>query len=568
MRLSCFGATKACPVRPRYKSVDTQPFCRRPLHHSVAISYAKSDFHPHPLAMFRHLSHAQNCVPGFGSPPFSFCCKVPGGAFFQSSICIRSFGHSRYPSHVGRVRLCAKPAAPPINASKSTDLSTLSKSNSNSSTQPTALDILRSRGLFDAATADDEVLQPLLSSPVGVYMGFDPTADSLHLGNLLAIIALAWFQRQGHSIVAVVGGATGKVGDPSGKNLERPVLSKETIRHNLIGIEANLRQVLDRCAENTTESGGTPGSLTVVNNHDWIGQMTFLDFLRDVGKHARVSSMLNKDSVRSRLGSEDGMSFTEFAYQLLQAYDFMHLNEHHGVSFQLGGSDQWGNITAGTELTRKLRGQTVHGITIPLLTTSDGRKFGKSEKGAVWLTPEKLSPYEFYQFLFKTTDDDVITFLKRLTFLSLDEVANIEKSMKSTDYEANTAQKRLAEEVTRIVHGEEGLEAAIAATAAAAPGSKAVLNAEILESIAGDMPNVWLRHGELIGSCIVDVMVRSDLQKSKGEARRLIKNGGAYLNNQKITDASIIIRDSELIDGRFLLLSAGKKNKLLVRVQK
>lgn len=517
--------------------------------------------------MFRPLSQAQSRLPGFGSPPFPFCCEVSGSAFFQSSTCIRSFGHGQSAFEFGCVRLCAKPAAPPTHASKSTIPFTLSKSSSNS-TPSTALDILRSRGLFDAATADDEVLQPLLSSPVGVYMGFDPTADSLHLGNLLAIIALAWFQRQGHSIVAVLGGATGKVGDPSGKNSERPVLSEETIRHNLIGIEANLRQVLDRSAKHTTETGGTPGSLRVVNNHDWVGQMTFLDFLRDVGKHARVSTMLNKDSVRSRLSTEDGMSFTEFAYQLLQAYDFMHLNEHHGVSFQLGGSDQWGNITAGTELTRKLRGRTVHGITIPLLTSSDGRKFGKSEKGAIWLTPEKLSPYEFYQFLFKTTDDDVVTFLKRLTFLSLDEIADIESGMASTDYVANTAQRRLAEEVTRIVHGEEGLEAAIAATAAAAPGSNAVLNSEILESIAGDMPSVWLRHEEVIGSCVVDIMVQSNLQKSKGEARRLIKNGGAYINNQKITDTSIVIGDSELIDGRFLLLSAGKKNKLLVRVQK
>lgn len=518
--------------------------------------------------MLAALPRTRNRLPSFGSPPFQICRNALSSAFFHSSICIRSLAHSRnIPRPVGSVRLCVG-----ISASTDTSLPAIpsapSKPTSNISNQPSVIDTLRSRGLFDAATADDEVLRPLLSSPVGVYMGFDPTADSLHLGNLLAIIALAWFQRQGHPVVAVVGGATGKVGDPSGKSTERPVLSGETIRRNLIGIEANLRQVLDRSAKHVIETGGTPGSLTVVNNHDWVGQMSFLDFLRDVGKHARLNTMLNKESVRSRLSSEDGMSFTEFTYQLLQAYDFMYLNEHHGVSFQLGGSDQWGNITAGTELTRKLRGQTVHGVTIPLLTTSDGRKFGKSEKGAVWLTPEKLSPYEFYQFLFKTTDDDVITFLKRLTFLSLDDISLIEISMASPDYVANTAQRRLAEEVTRIVHGEEGLEAAIAATAAAAPGSKAVLNAKTLESIAGDMPNVWLQRGEVVGRNIVDIMVQSDLQKSKGEARRLIKNGGAYLNNQKITDASIIIGDSELIEGRFILLSAGKKNRLLVRIQK
>lgn len=455
----------------------------------------------------------------------------------------------------------------PANTPRSSMSTTAEESIPVVASQHCVLDVLRSRGLFDAATATDDVLRPLLSSPVGVYIGFDPTADSLHLGNLLAIITLAWFQRLGHRVVALLGGATGKVGDPSGKSVERPVLSEETIHQNLIGIEANLRQILDRSANDILDAGGSPGSVTVVNNHDWVGQMSFLDFLRDIGKHARVNTMLNKDSVRSRLKTEDGMSFTEFTYQLLQAYDFLHLSEHHDVSFQLGGSDQWGNITAGTELTRKLRGRTVHGVTFPLLTTSDGRKFGKSEKGAVWLTAEKLSPYEFYQFLFRTPDDDVITFLKRLTFLPLEEIDVIEMSMKSTDYVANTAQRRLAEEVTRIVHGNEGVQSALAATLAAAPGSKAVLSAQTLEAIAADMPSVSMLRNDVVGKSIVDIIVKGGLQKSKGEARRLIKNGGAYINNQKIPDAALTVEESDLIDGRLILLSAGKKNKLLVRME-
>lgn len=463
---------------------------------------------------------------------------------------------------------CTTNPATTSSATAAPSNSTSSDSSTSSSTQPqskqTVLDVLRERGLVDAATADDDVLRPLLSSPVGVYTGFDPTADSLHLGNLLAIIAMAWFQRMGHRVYALVGGATGKVGDPSGKSQERPVLDDATIANNLKGIEANIRQVLNRSAEQCSN----PGELMVLNNHDWVGPITFLDFLRDVGKHARVNTMMSKDSVKTRLNSEEGMSFTEFTYQLLQAYDFMHLSDTHDVTFQLGGSDQWGNITAGTELARKIRnGRTLHGITFPLLTTSDGRKFGKSEKGAVWLTASKLSPYEMYQFLYKTPDADVITFLKRLTFLPLDQIDSIQHQMSSPEYKPNTAQKLLAQEVTRIVHGDEGVEAALAATAAAAPGSKAVLSADALEAIAKDMPSAVMTRDETVGRTIIDVMVQGGLQKSKGEARRLVKNGGAYMNNQKISNFSLTVSEEDLIDGRLLLLAAGKKNKLVVRVE-
>lgn len=433
--------------------------------------------------------------------------------------------------------------------------------------RPNVIDVLQERGLFDNSTSDPEALREVCTSQVGVYSGFDPTADSLHLGNLLAILSLAWFQRCGHRVVALVGGATGKVGDPSGKSAERPVLDDATIAKNLAGIEANLRQVLDRSARDMAAAGNPVPPPIVVNNHDWVGPISFLDFLRDVGKFARVNTMMAKDSVRTRLDSDEGMSFTEFTYQLLQAYDFMHLNDHHDVSFQLGGSDQWGNITAGTELTRKLRSRTVHGVTFPLLTTADGKKFGKSEKGAVWLTPEKLSPYEFYQFLVRTSDEDVIKFLKRLTFLPLSEVDKIAEEMKSEGYVPNSAQKILAEEVTRVVHGEEGVASALAATAAAAPGSKAVLSVEALEAIASDMPSVSLGKDQVVGSSVVDVMAVSGLQKSKGEARRLIKNGGAYVNNQKVGDDKTQLREDDLVGGRLVLLAAGKKNKLLVRVE-
>lgn len=434
--------------------------------------------------------------------------------------------------------------------------------------RPNVIDVLQERGLYDASTSDADALRELCAQPIGVYTGFDPTADSLHLGNLLAILALAWFQRCGHRVYALVGGATGKVGDPSGKSSERPVMDDETIARNLAGIEANLRQVLDRSAKDLAAAGDSGiAPPVVVNNHDWVGPISFLDFLRDVGKFARVNTMMNKDSVKTRLASEDGMSFTEFTYQLLQAYDFMHLSDKHDVSFQLGGSDQWGNITAGTELTRKLRSRIVHGVTFPLLTTADGKKFGKSEKGAVWLNADKLSPYEFYQFLVRTPDEDVIKFLKRLTFLPLGEVDRVAQNMQRPDYVPNTAQKRLAEEVTRIVHGKKGVASALAATAAAAPGSSAVLSVEALEGISADMPSVTLSRDEVVDTGIVTVMVSSGLQKSKGEARRLIKGGGAYLNNQKVTDEQLFLSEDDLIGGRLMLLAAGKKNKLLVRVE-
>lgn len=416
------------------------------------------------------------------------------------------------------------------------------------------IDILKDRGFIDAISSDD--IQKMVENPIKVYCGFDPTADSLHLGNFVAIMGLAWFQRCGHTPVVIVGGATGMVGDPSGKSTERQLLSEEVIAGNLKGIEKNLRSIL--------KVGPEP---LFFNNYDWYKNFSFLGFLRDVGKYFRVGTMLAKDSVKARLNSDEGMSFTEFSYQALQGYDFLYLFENHQVSVQLGGSDQWGNITAGTELIRKVTGKSGFGVTFPLLTKSDGQKFGKSEKGAIWLSPEKLSPYEFYQHLFRTSDADVIKLMRMLTFMEMDEIREYERNLTSPGYVPNTAQKRLAQEVTRIVHGEDALQIALKVTEAAKPGAETNLNVETLEALSKDMPSVQMSIGELVHAKIVDILAKAGLQSSKTEARKLIKNGGVYLNNKQVIDVDAEIKASDLIGEKLLLLAVGKKNKLLVRVQ-
>lgn len=419
------------------------------------------------------------------------------------------------------------------------------------------IDILRERGFIDAMTSEE--LRQLVQKPIKVYCGFDPTADSLHLGNLVGIMGLAWFQRCGHTPVAIVGGATGMIGDPSGKSSERQLLDEAAIEHNLKGIRKNLEAVLD--FKHPTAKA------IILNNFDWFKEFSFIDFLRHVGKLFRIGPMLSKDSVKTRLNSEEGMSFTEFSYQVLQGYDFLHLYRTYDVKVQLGGSDQWGNITAGTELIRKVLGESAHGITFPLLTRSDGQKFGKSEKGAIWLSPEKLSPYEFYQHLIRVADADVIQLMRMLTFMEMDEIRHYESLMRKDNYAANTAQKKLAEEVTRIVHGEDALQTAMRVTAGLTPGSATDLNAQTLEALAGDMPNHTLESSDVLEQKVVDVIVKTGLQPSKGEARRLIKNGGVSINNQKIEDENSIITANQLIDNRMLLLAVGKKNKVLIRIK-
>lgn len=409
---------------------------------------------------------------------------------------------------------------------------------------------LEERGFIDQITS--ESLKKEVSQPLKVYVGFDPTADSLHLGNLMGIVALAWFEKFGHTPVVILGGATGRIGDPSGKSVERPLLDEKALEHNVKRLSLFFQRIL-------------PTS-KVLNNYDWLGKMTLIDYLRDVAKLFRMGPMLSKESVKTRIHSEEGMSFTEFSYQTLQGFDFHYLQKKEGITLQMGGSDQWGNITAGIEYNRKMGGDPLYGLTWPLIVRSDGKKFGKSEEGAIWLESDRLSPYQMYQYLVRIPDADVIGLLKKLTFLSLNEIASIETSMKEPSYVPNTAQKKLAEEIVRFVHGDQGVESALKATMSMAPGSKAKLDKESLEASAQDMPSGELSRDRVIGKRFSDIATELCLTQSKSEAVRLIKNGGAYLNNEKITDPAFLISETDLIDRTYLLFAAGKKKKMLLKV--
>lgn len=419
------------------------------------------------------------------------------------------------------------------------------------------VDCLKERGLLDAITSEDLIKR--LESPTKVYLGFDPTADSLHIGSLVGIVILRWFQKFGHTPVVILGGATGRIGDPSGKSTERPLLDNAAITYNVARIRRHFEAVLD-----FFHSKSRP---LMLNNDDWFAKISFIDFLRDIGKHFRVGTMLAKESVKARIQSEEGISFTEFSYQLLQAYDFYHLYTEHGVVLQLGGSDQWGNITAGIDLIRKLNGEQAFGLTFPLLTRSDGKKFGKTEEGTIWLAPDRCSPYQFYQYFIRVPDADVIKLMRFLTFMEMPEIRDYEAQMAKPDYVPNTAQKRLAEELTRMIHGEEGLEKAIKVTEGAAPGTAAALDADTFREIAKDMPNIELSRAEILGQKYVDVAVKIGLLPSKGEAMRLIANGGAYLNNERVEDPQLLLSEQSLVGGEFLLFGSGKKKKMLINVK-
>lgn len=420
------------------------------------------------------------------------------------------------------------------------------------------IDILTERGFIEAITSDE--LREMANKPLTVYCGFDPTGDSLHVGHLVPIIGLAWFQKCGHTPVAIVGGATGMIGDPSGKSSERNLLDEATIQTNVQGIKKNLEAVLD--FNHPTHKP------LLLNNFDWFKHFSFIDFLRDVGKNFRVGIMLAKDSVKSRLNSEEGMSFTEFSYQLLQSYDFLHLWKTHNVNVQIGGSDQWGNITAGIDLIRKAEGKQAYGLTFPLLKRSDGQKFGKSEKGAIWLSPEKLSPYEFYQYFYRVSDADVIGFMRLLTFMEMTDISSYAEQMQAPGYSPNTAQKRLAEEVTRIVHGVEGLKLAQKVTQAAAPGAETKLDASTLEALSKEIPCYNVAQDEFNIVKLIDLIVKLGIQPSRGEAKRLVKNGGLYLNNEVVKDENYTLQAADLVDQRLSLIGIGKKNKILLRITK
>ena len=417
------------------------------------------------------------------------------------------------------------------------------------------IEVLRERGLLEDMTSPE--LSERVESPCVVYAGFDPTAESLQVGNLVTIMMLAHFQRCGHRVIALVGGATGSIGDPSGKSAERPLLSHEQIETNAAGIRENLARFLD------FDHPEIPAK--IVNNLDWMKDYSFIDFLRDVGKHFRMGTMLGKESVRSRLDSDEGMSFCEFSYQLLQGYDFLHLFDKESCNIQIGGSDQWGNIIAGTDLIHKLRGEQGFGITSPLITDRNGQKLGKSEGRAVFLSAAKTSCYEFYQYFMNIDDADVIGLLKVFTFLSLEEIGSIETEMAAEPHK-RLAQKTLAEHLTRHVHGDEGLESALKASQVLFGGSLEGCDAAELMQIFSDVPSAELEKASVLDQPVLDVAVAAGVCKSKGEGRRLIDNGGLYLNNVRVEDLARSVGSEDLVDASVLILRSGKKKYTLVKV--
>ena len=414
---------------------------------------------------------------------------------------------------------------------------------------------LQWRGLIYQTTADDELQAWLLSQMRTVYAGFDPTADSLHIGSLVPLLILRRFQKAGHKPVALVGGATGMIGDPSGKSKERNLLSEEDLQKNVAGIGEQMRQFLD------FESGDNAAVL--VNNFDWMKNFSYIDFLRDIGKNFPVNVMIAKDSVKNRLDSPAGLSYTEFSYMLLQAYDFVQLNRDFGCELQVGGQDQWGNVTAGIDLGRRMDGKKLFGITSPLLTKSDGTKMGKTESGTVWLSPEKTSPYNFFQYWIQKVDDaDTGKCLRYLTEIPHEEIEAIEAG------DPRDAKKALAAHMTELVHGKNGLQKALAATEIFFGKEVTDAETEALQSIVADVPNANLQRSALEGDGVnvIDAFVESPLAKSRGEIRRTLEQGGAYVNNVRIESVDHQITNKDLIGGDMILLRSGKRKYAILRI--
>lgn len=430
----------------------------------------------------------------------------------------------------------------------------------------TLFEELQARRLLEQHS--DPALAGLLAGaegPLTAYCGFDPTGPSFHVGHLVQVIGLMRLQRAGHHPIALVGGATGLIGDPSFKAQERPLLTAEQIADNVAGLRAQMGTLW--------EHAGLSAPL-VVNNYDWFAEVRFVEFLRDIGKHFSVNAMIAKDSVRTRLHErEQGISFTEFSYMLLQAYDFLWLFDHHQCRLQLGGNDQWGNITEGIELIRRKRGRTAYGFTQPLITNSDGRKFGKSEQGAVWLDPARTSPYQLYQFFLNTDDRDVIRFLRYFTFLPLEEIADLE-ARGAAARELREPQRVLARQATRLVHGDEEARKAEAAAEALFGGARerqaTSVSATLEAALAAGAPSSTLERGELDGAglAIVQLLSRPGvaLCGSLSAARRDIAQGGIYLNEDRVSDPSRQVVAADLIEGNLLLLRKGKKTFHIVRV--
>lgn len=407
---------------------------------------------------------------------------------------------------------------------------------------------LQERGLIAQVTDETALTEQIMQGPIALYCGFDPTADSLHLGHLVPLLCLKRFQLAGHKPVALVGGATGLIGDPSFKAVERKLNTQDTVKDWADKIKQQVSPFLDFDSDDN--------AAIVANNYDWFGSMNVLDFLRDIGKFFSVNQMIAKESVKQRIDREDqGISFTEFSYNLLQSYDFASLNKQHKVVLQIGGSDQWGNITAGIDLTRRLNQQQVYGLTVPLITKSDGTKFGKTESGAVWLDPKKTSPYKFYQFWINTADSDVYRFLKFFTFMSLDAINALEEEDKNSGV-APRAQQVLAEEVTKLVHGEQGLIAAKRITESLFSGSLKSLSQDDFAQLEQDgMPTVLLN----TDADLQQALVNADLAPSRGQARTMIESNAISINGEKQSTADYKFSESDRLFGRYTLLRRGKK---------
>ena len=424
------------------------------------------------------------------------------------------------------------------------------------------LDEFRWRGLVHQTEDGKELFTPgldtlLAKGKVTAYIGFDPTADSLHVGNLFQIMNLVRIQRFGHNPIAIVGGGTGLIGDPSGKVDERKLLTREELAHNLECIREQLARYLDFHSVNAAR---------LVNNADWLDAIKLMDFLRDVGKHFTVNYMLAKDSVQGRMTG--GISFTEFSYMLLQAYDFYMLHQNYGCNLQLGGSDQWGNITAGIDLIRKLTGHSAHGLVTPLITTSAGAKFGKTEAGAVWLDGKKTSPFKFYQFWYNTPDADVVRYLHYFTLLTQEEMAQVSELVAERP-ERREAQTRLADDVTRMTHGEMERQKARRASDVLFGGDITGLTAQELLEVFEDVPSLTLSKQRLEGEgvAIVDLAAETGIASSRAEARRLVQAGGVSLNSQRVTDVRRAVTLADAVEGRVLVLKRGPREHRLVKVE-
>lgn len=411
------------------------------------------------------------------------------------------------------------------------------------------IDDLQQRGFFHQTT-DIEKLRIQFSEPHSIYAGFDPSSDSLHLGSLIPIVALMHFQKYGHAPIAVVGGATGMIGDPSGKSKERNLQSASQVEKNLMKLKVQLEKYLSFT--------GVFNQATVLNNNDWMGNYTYMSWLRDIGKHCNINSMLSKESVKGRLVTEKGISYTEFSYMLIQAYDFLHLSKQYNCNTQLGGSDQWGNITMGLQLIRKLGKDTGHGITLPLITDSSGNKFGKSDGNAIWLDSSKTSPYKFYQYLFNVSDDDVGQLLKLLTFLPLHEISELTERH-NLNPGKREAQKSLAREVTSMVHGNKISSICERISASIFGKSIQDLKYSELAYAIEDLPVTYVNRANMNSLTILNLALESGISKSNKETSRTMEQGGFYLNNCRINN-NRSIEPSDFINNKFLALRKGKRD--------